>query len=255
MNYQELEARVEATPQKKPSPVGHSSANEEKLKELEDMIDAELLKEPVTRKGCFGKLVRLTNGAVCKACTYGRECETELLKNGVTQMLEAEAEIESIILDNQLNRELIQMTNLSDHEIETHPILKQIHAAAAVLKDDLTTEPNIYPEPKPEPIAVTTTKKVNEVVAPKPIEYPGIDISDLGKRCKVAFDFNKAKDMILTEQPKDWKRVRAICLSLVDDTYWHGATAYGNAKKVMARLAELKVVGWDAKKQEITYAI
>ncbi len=86
-----------------------------------------------------------------------------------------------------------------------------------------------------------------------PIAITEIDISSLGKRTRIAFDFNKAKDMILSEQPSDFKQVRKICVSMVEKAYT--STAYANANKIMKKLEEIGVVKWNSEKKIIEYPV
>jgi len=79
---------------------------------------------------------------------------------------------------------------------------------------------------------------------------------NLGKRARVAFDFNKAKDLILTGQPDNWKTVRKICLGLAEEHKCKAsAVAYHNAKKIMNRLSDMGIVSWDDEAKKITYNI
>lgn len=239
---QEQTAADEQAAVKKQARAGQISANELKLIELEQQIERELSAADLVHKGCFGKLVRLIDSPVCKACADGDACEAELLANGADQVAEAEKEVESIVAANELDAELVDIGKAKPEADMSNPILKQIYEAAVKAVAAV--------EPTADPIAEAMEQKLDVSV-----NVAQIDISDLGDRARVPFDFNRAKDMILTEKPKDWKRVREICLSLVEDTFQHGSTAYANAKKVMARLSELKVIGWDKAAQEITYSV
>jgi len=209
------------------------SENEKKLFELEAEINKELQNANPKRKGCFGKLVKLIDSPICKTCIDAQACEDELIKNGHQQVADVEDEVNAIVASEELEKELIEIGKLIKPVAGVDSILNAIYAAAKSIKEPSS-------DVKKPAIAV-------------PSNIADVDISDLGKKCKVEFDFNKAKDMILAEKPADWKRVREICKSLIDVEFT--ATAYGNAKKIMTRLGELGVIGWDAVKSEITYSL
>jgi hypothetical protein len=256
MDFETLTKEVEKEEQAKvnaPKYVGKPAINEQKLFELEQAIEAEWQVADLGKKGCFGKLVRLADNEICQACKDADACEKELLDSGKEQIADAENEIETIVSDNQLDGELIKLAKAKPNkaEIDASPILKQIYDAADKVKASL--KPEAKPVPKAEP--KTQSEPEQKIAVEVPSEIAGIDLSDLGKRSKVAFDFNWAKDMILTEQPADFKRVRKICLELIDDVYLYGSTAYRNANKIMAELQKLGVLTWNAETKKIEYNI
>ena len=243
MNYKDIQGNLAAdmVAGKKHQDEKELSFNEAKLRDLEKQIEVELNKVKISsKKGCFGKLVRLSESPICGSCADAQACEAALLKNGADLVAMTDGEIEEIVISNELNTEMMEMSRIrpTASEVNSHPILKLIYDAAE--KIQATTA---KPEPEKEAVVMQVPKDVES-----------IDLSDMGKRVKVEFDFNTAKNMILTERPTDFKRVRQICLNMVDK-YWHSATAYNNANKIMARLQELGVCGWDSALNQITYNI
>ena len=218
----------------------------EKFSRLEKELEERIATADLSTKGCFGTLVRAYPDGCCQQCDHFSACGNKMEQSRHEMMQSADEETQMIVLKYELESGFKDLMEHRDAKVVTEP---EPEPAKVVTEPEpepakVVTEPEDQTGPKSMDLVVCVTTRRPEVA-----EY-----DKLGTRARTPFDWVGVASKILNEKPSEWKDVRKICIDHMPDPYWHKATGYGNANKLMGKLQADGLIGWDSVAQKILYA-
>jgi hypothetical protein len=167
-------------------------------------------------------------------------------------MASADEEITRIVLQYELNK---GVSELAECKVEPEKQADPIEQAMAPKVQKASETQELLNKVK---AAIATPaegpKSMDLVVCNVSKRFVQVaNYGELGARARVPFDWVGVTSLILTEKPDDFKRVREICLEHMPDPAWHKSTGYANANKLMQRLQQDRLIGWNSKENRIEY--